>query len=250
MKKQFYIGGIFLISYIVFLIATLPTNLLLNQIKVPKNISIYGVTGTIWNTNIEQLVVEKTSIKKVNAQLSFWSLFTLTPKLAITFGDSFVAGPEGKLNLVLSQQKAHISDFTMVTNANDIAQQLTLPLPMTAQGDVEVVLVNAEIDLKKGYQCIAVKGNAQWTKAGVDALEQKVKLGDLQADIVCENGALSLNISPKNDLGLTFKATMSQSGKISGNGFLKPGAKFPKALNDVLPFLGAKDSQGRYRLYF
>jgi len=250
MKKQFYIGGIFLLSYIVFLIATLPTNFLLNQIKVPKNISIYGVTGTIWNTNIEQLVVEKTSIKKVNAQLSFWSLFTLTPKLAITFGGSFVAGPEGKLNLALSQQKAQISDFTMVINANEIAQQLTLPLPMTAQGDVEVVLANAEIDLKKGYQCIDVKGNAQWTKAGVVALEQKVKLGDLQADIDCEKGALSLNIAPTNDLGLTFKATMSQSGKISGNGFLKPGAKFPKALNDVLPFLGTKDSQGRYRLYF
>ena len=250
MKKQFSIGGIFLISYIVFLIATLPTTLVLNQVKVPKNISVYGVTGTIWNTNIEQLVVDKTTIKKVNTQLSFWSLFTLTPKLAITFGDPFVTGPEGALTLALSQQKAHISDFKIVINANEIAQQLTLPLPMTVQGDVELLLVNAEIDLKKGNQCIAVKGNAQWTKAGVVALEQQVKLGDLQADIDCEKGALSLNISPTNDLGLTFKATMNQGGKISGNGFLKPGAKFPKALNDVLPFLGTKDSQGRYRLYF
>jgi len=37
---------------------------------------------------------------------------------------------------------------------------------------------------------------------------------------------------------------------MSGNGFLKPGAKFPKVLNDVLPFLGKKDNQGRYRLSF
>lgn len=250
MKKQFAILGIFLISYIVFLIATLPTTLVLNQVKLPKNISVYGVTGTIWHTNIAQVVVDKTSIKKVNGQLDFWSLLTLTPELAITFGDAFIAAPEGELKLALSQQKAYISDFKMVINANEIAQQLPSPVPMTAQGDVEVMLVNAEIDLIKNNQCIAVKGTAQWTKAGVIALDQNVKLGSLQADIDCENGALSLNILPENDLGLTFKATMRQGEKISGNGFLKPGANFPQALNNVLPFLGAKDSQGRYRLYF
>ena len=250
MKKQFSIGGLFVISYIGFLIATLPTTLLLNQIKIPKNLSLNGVTGSIWSTNIEQVVVDKTTIKKVNAQLSFWSLFTLTPKLAITFGDSFIAGPEGELELALSQEKAQISDFKLVINANEIAERLTLPIPMSAQGDVEVILPDAEFDLKKGNQCIAAKGTAAWSKTGVVAFEQNIKLGNLQADVDCENGALTLNISPKNDLGLTFKAYVRQDGKVSGNGFLKPGDKFPKALNDVLPFLGTKDSQGRYRLSF
>lgn len=250
MKKQFYIGGIFILSYIVFLIATLPTTVLLKQVKLPKNIGVYGVTGTIWQTDIEQLIVDNISIKSVNAQLSFWSLFTLKPQLAITFGDSFVAGPEGEFTLTLSQQKAKISQLNAVVKANNIAQKLPLPLPITAQGDVQLNLANAEFDLSKGSRCSAVNGSAQWTKAGVEALEQKVKLGSLQADIACEKGALSLNILPNNDLGLTFNALMRPNGKMSGNGYLKPGAKFPRALNDVLPFLGKKDSQGRYRLYF
>jgi general secretion pathway protein N len=43
---------------------------------------------------------------------------------------------------------------------------------------------------------------------------------------------------------------LDQSGRVSGNGFLKPGAKFPPELINALPFLGRKDNQGRYRLFF
>ena len=121
---------------------------------------------------------------------------------------------------------------------------------MTAKGNVELALTNAEIDLTKNNQCIAATGTASWAKAGVVAFEQDVKLGKLNANIGCEKGALTVLISPKNDLGLTFTANLTLNGKASGNGFLKPGAKFPKELNNVLPFLGNKDRQGRYRLFF
>ena len=250
MKKKFTIAGIFLITYLGFLIATLPATLLLNQFKTPKNLSISGVTGSAWNTDVEQVIIGETSIQKVNAQLSFWSLISLTPKLSITFGNSFIAGPEGEFELSLSAEKAQINDLKLLMKANEVAQQLTLPLPMSAQGDVELTVLNAEIALQKGYQCIAAKGIAAWSKAGVVALEQNIKLGNFTGDIGCENGALALILSPKNDLGLTFNAYMRKSGKISGNGFLKPSEKFPQTLNNVLPFLGKKDNQGRYRLSF
>ena len=250
MKKTFTIAGIFLITYIGFLIATLPAALLFNQLPMPKNLNISGVTGSIWQTNVELIVIGDTAIQKIETQLSFWSLFTLTPKLFITFGDSFIAGPEGELELSLSAETAQISDLTLIIKANEIAQQLTLPLPVSAQGDVVITIINAEIDLKKGSQCIVAKGNATWSKAGLIALEQNIKLGTFNSEIGCENGALSLILSPKNNLGLTFNAYMRKGGKISGNGFIKPGAKFPKVLNDVLPFLGKKDNQGRYRLSF
>ncbi len=250
MKNKFIISGVFLITYIGFLIATLPATLLFNQFETPKNLTIFGVTGSAWNTNVEQVVVGETSIQKVNARLSFWSLFTLTPNLSITFGDSFIAGPEGEFVLEVSQNTVQLSDLKVLVKANEIAQQLTLPLPMSAQGDVELNVSNAEIDLQKGYQCIAANGSAVWSKAGVVALEQNIKLGSFNGDIGCEDGALSLILSPKNDLGLTFNAYVRKGGKISGNGFLKPSAKFPQVLNNVLPFLGNKDSQGRYRLSF
>jgi len=250
MKKKFTIAGIFLITYLVFLLATLPAAFLFNKLPIPKNLSISGVTGTVWHTNVEQVVLGGTRIEKITTELSIWSLFTLTPKVFITFGDSFIAGPEGELELALSTEKAQVSNLKLIVKANEIAQQLTLPLPVSAQGDVEVMLDNVEIDLQKNNQCIAAKGNALWSKAGLIALEQNIKLGKFSGDIGCENGALSLILSPKNNLGLTFNAYLRKGGRISGNGFIKPGAKFPQVLNDVLPFLGTKDNQGRYRLNF
>lgn len=250
MKKKLAISIIFLMTYVVFLIATLPATVLLNQIVIPKEINISGVSGSVWHTNIEQLTVGKTSVSKVKSSLNAWSLFTLTPTLAITFGDALIAGPEGQLQLALSQEKAQITDLTLLIKANDIAQQLSLPIPMSAQGDIEVKHVNAEVDLLKNNQCIAAKGNVVWSKSGVMALDQNIKLGDISADIECDKGALALIISPKNDLGLTFTAYMKAGGQLSGNGFLTPGTKFPKTLNNLLPFLGKQDNQGRYRLTF
>jgi len=233
-----------------FLIATLPTTQLLNQFSLPNKVNILGVTGSVWNTNIAQVIIGETSIKKVNVKLSIWSLFTLTPKLFITFGDSFIAGPEGELELVLSAERVDINGLKLLVRANRVAQQITLPLPVSAQGDVELMIVNAAIDLKNNNQCIAAEGEITWSKAGVIALEQNIKLGDFNANIDCENGVLALILSPKNNLGLTFNAYIRDGGNISGNGYLQPGRKFPQALNDALPFLGKKDSKGRYRLSF
>jgi general secretion pathway protein N len=138
--------------------------------------------------------------------------------------------------------------FQLRVKANDIAQQLTLPLPLSAQGDVELSILQADINLKS-TQCITVKGTTSWSKASVVALEQNIKLGDLNADVRCEKGVLALIISPKNDLGLTFSAYVNKGGKLSGKGYLTPGAKFPQVLNQALPFLGSKDNQGRYRFF-
>ncbi len=137
----------------------------------------------------------------------------------------------------------------MLVSANEVAQQLTLPLPVSAQGNIELTINQARINIQS-KQCLKIKGEVSWSKAGVVALEQNIKLGRLNADISCEDDALVLIISPKNNLGLTFSAFVRKGGRISGQGYLKPANKFPKALNSVLPFLGKKDHQGRYRLSF
>jgi general secretion pathway protein N len=250
MKKKFAIGVVFLMTYLAFLVATLPAIVLLNQISLPKNISLSGVSGSVWQTKIDQIVIGEVVVNNIQTELSFWSLFTLSPTLPITFGDSFLPGPEGELDITLSQEKVEIENLSVFLKANGIAQQLTLPLPVTAKGNVEITLHHAVIDIKDNNKCIAADGLVTWNKAGVIALEENIQLGSFNGKIACEDGALALLLSPNNALGLTFDAYVRQGGRISGNGFLKPGAKFPKVLNSALAFLGRKDSQGRYRLSF
>ncbi|MEY8215183.1 MAG: type II secretion system protein N [Colwellia sp.] len=250
MKKTFTLGAFFLITYLGFLIATMPATFLLGQVKLPQNITLIGVQGTVWHTQIEQITYDKSSIAKVDASLSFWSLFTLTPKLNIHFGDPFISGPEGNLVLTVSSQKAEVTELNVLIKANEIAQQLTLPLPVSAQGNVEISITKLAINLQNKNACLAGDGDITWSKAGVIALDQKIKLGKFNADIACEKNDFALTLSPKNNLGLTFTAYIHSNGRISGNGFLQPNAKFPQQLKSALSFLGKKDSRGRYRLSF
>ena len=250
MKKKFAVGLVFLMAYLGFLIATLPATVLFNQVSLPQNLSLSGISGSVWQTKVEQVTVGETVIKQVETELDFLSLFSLAPTLPVTFGDPLLTGPEGALDITFSQGIIEIDNLRLLFKANDIAQQLTLPLPITAKGDVEINLSHAAINIEDHNKCITADGMVSWSKAGVLALEESIPLGRFNAKLACEEGVLALVLSPENNLGLTFSAYVRKGGRVSGSGFLKPGDKFPPALTSTLPFLGRKDSQGRYRLSF
>lgn len=252
MKKWFTLGVIFLASYLVFIVATLPLALVINNSKLPKNISIQAISGTVWQGEIGQVTVDKNIIKQVTTKLSFWSLFTLMPKVDISFGSDILAGPQGQLTLAISQSKLNLSDVNIFLSANEIAQQARLPLPITAKGEVELNFSDISIALDT-RKCSEAKGKVDWSRAGVIAMEQNIKLGKFSSNITCEKGELVAKIAPKNDIGLSFTAYVSSTGnsvRVSGNGYIKPGVKFPAKLKSALSFLGNPDAQGRYRLNF
>ncbi|HBY87078.1 MAG TPA: general secretion pathway protein GspN, partial [Colwellia sp.] len=76
MKKWFAITAIFLSSYMVFLLASAPLALVINNIKLPKNIALQGVSGSIWQGEIVKVTINNNEIEKVKTTVSFWSLFS------------------------------------------------------------------------------------------------------------------------------------------------------------------------------
>jgi len=260
MKKWFTLGAIFFTSYIVFILATLPLPWLVNKVTLPNTIMLNGVSGTVWQGEIEQVVfthsANSSQIQQVKTALSFWSLFSLTPKVELVFGDALLAGPEGKLTLAVSQKQLSLTDVELFIPANDIAQQANLPLPVTAKGEIELHLTQVDFSLTE-KKCQQANGEVNWARAGIIAMEQNIKVGKLKAKISCEEGDLVVKIAPKNDLGLSFSAYLAMKGsaqnkklRVSGQGYLTPGTKFPVQLKSALPFLGNPDNKGRYRLFF
>jgi general secretion pathway protein N len=246
MKNWLVIGGIFLSVYLAFVIAAVPAHLALSYVNLPKNMVLNGVKGTIWDMTVDEIVHSKITIDNVQASLSFWSFFTLDPSLAVEFGDDFSAGPSGYLSMSGLLNTMVISDAELVVSANTIAQQLPLPVPLVASGDIKL-LINTFI-LGQPV-CQETQGNITWQTPSISALNKTVKLGRLEAKLSCEQGALALTMDEKNDLGLSF-ITYVRSNGLSGNGHLTPAKKFPDNLKAVLPFLGKPDKQGRYRLGF
>lgn len=251
MKKWFAFTAIFLSSYIAFLVANTPLALVINNITLPKNIVLQGVSGSIWQGEIVRVTVNNNNIEKVKTTVSFWSLFSLSPSIQVAFGDAMLSGPEGKLNLTVSSEQLALTEVELFISANDIAKQLPLPIPLSAQGNVELFLSEIVIVTGNQLSCLKAQGDVSWSRAGVVALEQNIKLGKFSAEISCNKGNLVTKVSPKNNLGLSFDGVFSlATQKVSGNGYLKPGAKFPSQLRSSLSFIGRPDNQGRYALRF
>lgn len=251
MKKWFTGIAIFFISYFVFLIATMPLAFVINTIDLPKKVRISNVTGTIWQGQIGQALVDKVNITNINTDLSFWSLLIFSPTVDVTFGDAISVGPEGKLSLTASFDSLELNDVDIILPANDIAKKLRLPIPVTAQGNAELTLKHMQLSTSEKLSCTAADGDVNWSRAAVIALDNTIKLSKISAKISCDKGDVTAKISPKNNLGLSVDARFNlPKSKLTGTGYLKPGTKFPEALKPALSFLGRVDNNGRYPLKF
>lgn len=251
MKKWYAFTAIFLCSYTTFLVATMPLALLINNLQLPKNVSVGHVSGSIWDGQIKQIVVSNNKIENIETNVSFWSLLLFSLKIDATFGGTMLEGPEGNFTLTASSGKLLLNDVELFLSASDISSQLKFPIPVNAQGSVELTLSELALNTSDSLVCEQAKGQVTWLRSGVVALDQNIKIGTLKADVGCDKGDLTAKISPKNNLGLSLTARLAlPSKKPSGQGYLKPGAKFPTGLTNALSFLGKPDGQGRYRLKF
>ena len=247
MKKWFAYGAIFFSVYIVFLIATMPAAWVVSFVNLPKNSQVSELSGTVWQSNAKKISIDNVEINNVSSELSFLSLVMFDPKVMLTFGGALVSGPEGKLTASQLLDQIKVTDLDINIAANQIAEKLNLSIPIEAHNFIDIKI--DEFIVGKPI-CEQMIGSIKWNKASITALSEKVELGALSADLSCEKGALAFVIAPKNDLGLTFTAYVRSMKKVSGNGFLKPGANFPEKIKPILSFIGKADKQGRYRLNF
>ncbi len=251
MKKWFVFSAVFLSSYLDFLVACAPLFLISNNVKLPKNIQISGVSGTIWRGEIAKVTINNIDIKDLNSTLSFWSLIGFSPAIEVTFGDAISSGPEGKFTLTVSSDALILSKASLFMAANQVASQLPLPIPVNAMGNVELNVAELSVNTDNGLTCRQASGRLTWLRSSVVALDNTVKLGNISAELSCEKDDLLAKINPNNNLGLSFTARLLlPSQRATGQGFIKPGSKFPEALKPAMPFIGRADQQGRYPLKF
>lgn len=246
--KKWFIGILFFfVLYVFFVIARTPAEWVLQQGDLSDNVVLQGVTGTVWNADVEQVIVNGYVINQVNTQVSILSLFSLSPSVDVTFGGALVDGPEGKATLSNLLEDITVTDAKVSVLANDIVQQLVLPMPLTAKKYLDLTL--GEFVMGEPV-CAQLNGDVLWDNASISALDQKVKLGSLKATLSCDEGKGVLKFDPKNNLGLALTISVHSLDRVSGKGHLQPGSKFPVALKEVLPFLGNPDNKGRYKLNF
>ena len=245
MKKGFTVAALFFTLYSIFVIALMPASWVIGQVKLPNNVVIAGVEGSIWQSHISQVMVDGVIIDNVQSSLSLLSVIIFNPKVDITFGNALINGPEGQLALSGLLGDITVIDAKVSLPANLIAGKLNLLIDIIAHDKINV---NVPRFVLGAPICSELNGDVHWNNAAITAFDEKVKLGKLSAKLSCEKGNLIAEVDPKNNLGLSYRAQIKQAGRFSGSGYLTPKEKFPKQLKVVLGFLGNPDKKGRYRL--
>lgn len=245
MGKKFGFSAVFIGAYLVFVIAMVPANWLLDQVKLPNNLVLNDVSGSIWHARIKTVMVDDIVVSNVESRLSPFSVLLFNPTLDVSFGDELLNGPEGVLTVSQLTSEVRVDDANILVPANIIATRLNLPIDVQAHEDIRLAV--GQFSMGQPV-CGVLQGQIEWENAAVTALDEKIALGKLTANLSCEKGELVATVVPNNELGLSYRAIVKKGGKLSGNGFIKPGEKFPRQLQDALAFIGKPDKQGRYHL--
>ncbi|MDG1752898.1 MAG: type II secretion system protein N [Thalassotalea sp.] len=247
MSKWFKISAAFIGVYLLCLLILMPANIVLQWVSLPSKLQLGTVSGSIWHSQISMAKYEKLSVSNIDIKLNALSLFLLDPQFELSFGGALVSGPEGQATIDGLLTVPRVSNGIMSLRASNITPYLNLPIPVKVHDFIDIQV--DEFIAGKAI-CQTLSGKIAWKKASVTVLEQKVNLGKLSTDLSCQQGDAILTLDEKNDLGLSFTAAIGQGFTATGDGYLTPNNNTPEAIQQVLPFLGKPDNQGRYRLRF
>lgn len=247
MIKWFKISAGFIGVYLLFLLMLLPANVVLQWVSLPNKLQLGKISGSIWQSKINSARYDELVIHNIDSQLNVFSLLLLDPQLNVSFGGALVSGPEGKVTIDGLLAAPRLTNGQLSLRANIITPYFSLPVPLTAH---EFIDIKFDEFIAGKAICQTLSGSVNWQNASITVLEQKVNLGALSSKLSCQQGNVIFTLDEKNDLGLSFSASVGQGFSASGDGYLTPNDNMPAAIQQVLPFLGKPDNQGRYRLRF
>ena len=243
--------GIFVVAYLVFVLATVPAGVIVGLVELPKNVKLGMVSGSLWNGKASAVQVDNDIVSDVSWSLNPLSLVIGSINADLKFGKARIKGDisgNGNINTDFSFSSVDLDGFVLRYPAADLARKMNLAIPATLSGQV-VFNIN-QYQQAKPY-CEQLDGKVTWNNAGANVFKKQVSLGKVAANLGCDKGQVSLQIKDKNPLGLQFTGLIADKGKFSGKGFIKPdGTMSTDVHNTVQTMFGPADKQGRFPLTF
>ncbi|MEP1385096.1 MAG: type II secretion system protein N [Paraglaciecola sp.] len=232
-----------LVVYAIFLVVKLPAVQVLTRIDLGKDLKISGISGTIWEGQLEQVVVNGIPLNDVNWSLSFFPLLTGKASAEISAGnirDLEQISLNG--SVTISQQRVQAEDLVAYVPAELVVSALPLPIPVEANGRFKVQLTS--LDYTKS--CQVIDGAGQWLNASFTGPKDVINLGNFNADLSCLDENIIVDVKEPNSFGLSAKVTLPANMKFKVNGRFKPDADLPKEVHQAATFFGKPDANGYY----
>lgn len=238
-KKNTKIILIVIALYLFFLITTLPANVVLSAINLPKNITLSSISGTIWSGKARQLHVSGVELGSVN-----WELHPLYLIIGELSADVSIINDQQYINTQLnlsSSGKIELEETRFLIDLSSL-QPLTYGMPFSYSGKISGYFPVSFFQ-KNNY--VGINGKLSLNDILMISPQQQ-SFGDFVIDFRAEKeGATSGKIKDSGGLlNATGQLTLNKNGQL--NLSMKLAARETgSSLEKVLSFLGKKDAGGR-----
>lgn len=244
LTKKIIIG---LFIYLAFLVATLPANFAMRFVALPKGLSLGGVSGSVWQGNVNSVAFEGRQLDSLKWDLSPWRLFLGQVQVDLSLGErNTPINARGLLRASFSG--LYVEAFRFEAPIPLLLGQKKLPFRTQVSGDMSV-LIN-EFDSAEPW-CETLSGTAIINQANVKNQFGDYPLGDVSFALTCVNGDIELKTDEKmNRLGLVGTLLLQDKNRVAIDAKMKETPDQPADLKKMLSQFGAKDSKGYYSLNY
>ncbi|HGG60324.1 MAG TPA: type II secretion system protein N [Gammaproteobacteria bacterium] len=229
---------LFIVALVVFLIATLPVNVVIP--RLPKNlpVALSGAEGSVWRGKAAQLSVNRQPLGALE-----WTIHPASLLLARLNADFKLTGDglRAKGNATVKMDKTVVLDRTLIDA--DVGK---LPLPPQAEMVSPEGKVNATVRSLslRDRRILDADADILWNPARITATSP-LDLGQIELKVTGKDGALNGALDSKNGpLTARGKIDISPDGLLKANIRLAPHERTPAEIRDMLPMIGRPDRSG------
>lgn len=246
MKIKLIVCGLFF--YLGFLLLTLPASIVASFLPEHKDIKINTVSGSLWQGQIAEITIQnKYQLKKVEWKLDWIALLALQLKLDLKFNNGAqVASGKGMVGYSLNG--AFAENIVVDIKTAELLSYLQLPVPVTATGDVSLIIKSAS---QGAPYCQQIDGYLHWQNAKLKTDLGNINLDSANIDLMCVEGQVQGQLQQDSDQLIT-QATflLKEKGLYQLNGTIKGKPKLDPSINQALSWIGKKDKDGATVLKF
>ena len=242
MKKRHYLLTA-VISYFVFLIATIPAKPVIDLLNDNSPVSVKGVSGTLWNGRAYAISFEDIRLKKTEWSFNAWKLFIGSVAIDIrsNFSDNDISAEIGTSFL----GRYFVNNLSAKITAQEAAQVAQIPL-VQLDGVISLDIDHAQ--WKQGELPLAT-GEIKWTDAAVTVTDT-ASLGNISI-LLNESEQQLLNAEIKNqggDIKINGTAELVPEADYSVDIKLSPTATANNNTKKSLGLFAQKQPNGEYLL--
>lgn len=232
---------LFIGFYLLALLVTLPAANVIAFIPEQEDITITGVTGTIWQGKAQQVSIDNNyKLQDLQWNFDLAALITLRLKVAIEFNNSDGSSGEGNVGLGFSGFFAE--NLILDTKAAQVLSYLSLPVPVNVTGDASLVINSVS---QGAPFCETLDGYMVWRNASILSNMGDVDLKAVDIALSCIDGKINAALKQKSEqIEASINVLLSEGNAYHAKGSIKDSPSLAPAIKDGLSWLGGKNSDG------